>query len=322
MYVDDRHDRPGWRARRPDHSATRRRRRLHLDDVRRAAPGGRRQLEGVPAGRQLRLQHAGEVRAFQNATPGSTAVRARDASAARGHLRGRRAQRPAAGGVLDHAAPASSRSTRTICRPPAPTSSPRRSRRSRPTRRCGRRPRSSSTTTRTTACSTTCRRRPRRPGTPDEFVTACRSAAGFRVPAIVISPGPPAVGSRPSLRPHLGAAVPGAVHRRGGAEHQRVAPPHLRRPDLPRSASARPARIRRACRTTRRSSGEGEGGGGHAAETDAPGRRTRRPAPGTREAAARVRPGLRGLRLSRHRRRRPGGVGHLPLLYRLHRCGD
>ena len=38
------------------------------------------------------------------------------------------------------------------------------------------------------------------------------------------------VGLQPAVRSHVGAAVPGEVHRRARTEHHRLAPPHVRRP--------------------------------------------------------------------------------------------
>ena len=79
--------------------------------------------------------------AFQDAAPGdrrctSNGIRRRPG----GRVRARRAQRPAAGRLLDHPDQPRSPSTPTTCRPPARTSSPARSTRSPPTPRSGRRP--------------------------------------------------------------------------------------------------------------------------------------------------------------------------------------
>jgi phospholipase C len=49
---------------------------LPVDDVRGTAAGGRGQLEGVPAGRRLRLQHAGAVRELPRGGAGVRPVRA------------------------------------------------------------------------------------------------------------------------------------------------------------------------------------------------------------------------------------------------------
>ncbi len=84
-------------------SSTRRRRRT---GGRRTRSGCRRPGSagsGVPAGRRLRLQRAGAVRELPRGRAGVRAVRAWGAPAAGGHVRGRRAERPAAGGLLDHA---------------------------------------------------------------------------------------------------------------------------------------------------------------------------------------------------------------------------
>ena len=67
--LDDRHDRRRRRRRRARVSNNRPKRRLPLDHLRRAAREGGRQLEGLPAAGQLRLQHAGVLQARSEAPP-------------------------------------------------------------------------------------------------------------------------------------------------------------------------------------------------------------------------------------------------------------
>ena len=80
------------------------------------------------------------------------------------------------------------------------------------------------------------------PGTPGEFVTwtspggtpatACRwgRLPGARRRHLAVDGG--RLGELRAVRPHVGAAVPGAGHRGGGAEHLGVAAAHVRRSDL------------------------------------------------------------------------------------------
>ena len=102
--LDDRHDRRRTaRSGGPIISNSAPARRLPLDHLRGAAPGGRGQLEGLPAGRQLRLQHAGALRSRSSTPRRATPLYdSGHGGPAGGHLRGRRAQRPAAGRLLDH----------------------------------------------------------------------------------------------------------------------------------------------------------------------------------------------------------------------------
>ena len=61
------------------------------------------------------------------------------------------------------------------------------------------------------------------PGTPREFVEGCRSAADSACPASSFRPGPPAAGYAASRSTTRRCSVPGEVHRRAGAQHQRLA---------------------------------------------------------------------------------------------------
>ena len=105
-----------------------------------------------------------------------------------------------------------------------------------------------------------------------------------------------------AVRPHVGAAVPGAGHRRAGAEHLGVAAAHVRRPDLgvpvrrrpaaaprtvlrrPRPRSRRrstpgprcPRRLPRGCPTLRRMPGAAADQAAHPPRSRAPGRGSRR----------------------------------------------
>ena len=56
---------------------------IHLDHLCRAPGGGRRQLEGLPAGGQLRLQHAGELSDLSAGAPGSAPSTRGDGTRAR-----------------------------------------------------------------------------------------------------------------------------------------------------------------------------------------------------------------------------------------------
>ena len=185
---------------------------------------GGRELEGLPAGRQLRLQHAGAVRRVPGRRAGDRRCTI-DGLAARseGTFESDAMQRPAADRLLDHLHEHQSEH---------PDYTGRRRRRLR--RQQDRRD----------------RRQPGRvgarppfilnydendglfdhvapptppPGTPDEFVTwrprrtpnGLPIGAGFRVPAhhhLAVDGG--WLGGPRAVRPHVGAAVPGAGHRR------------------------------------------------------------------------------------------------------------
>ena len=75
-------------------------------------------------------------------------------------------------------------------------------------------------------------------GTPDEFVQVSGQpnwpiGGGVRVPCFIVSPWTRRRLRRlRAVRPHLGAPVPRAAHRRQGDEHQRLASPDVRRPDF------------------------------------------------------------------------------------------
>ena len=187
--LDDRHDRSRRPARRPDDREQGIPRRIPLDHLCRAAGKGRRELEGLSAAGQLRLQHAGE---FQDVPASADRIR-RSTQARHGARAGRAVRirrdattncRPSRGSSR----PARNPSIPTTCPPPARRLSPARSTRSRPTRKSGRRPRSFSTTTKTTASSTTSRRRCRRRARRSEFVDGLPIGGGFRVPCIIVSP--------------------------------------------------------------------------------------------------------------------------------------
>ena len=138
--------------------------------------------------RQLRRQRAGVFKQFADAPRQLAAVPERACAGRRpagsSTTRGTTSCRTSPGWSPTRPSP----STRTTPRRPAPTTSRASSTRSPPTRTCGPRPCSSSPTTRTTGCSTTSRRRPPPAGTADEFVDGVPIGAGFRVPAIVVSP--------------------------------------------------------------------------------------------------------------------------------------
>ena len=102
-----------------------------------------------------------------------------------------------------------------------------------------------------------------------------------------------------AVRPHLGAPVPGAAHRRHGAQHHRLAPADVRRPDLRARLLQRAGLDVPAARCRRRSSefwqAENE-------VRDAAGRRRSRAPPRRRRCrrpAARGCPGRRS-RAERH----------------------
>ena len=70
-------------------------------------------------------------------------------------------------------------------------------------------------------------------GTPHEFVG--RLPDRRRVPRSVhhrLALDRRRLGLQPAVRPHLGAAIPGKIHRRPRAEHHRLAAQHLRRSDV------------------------------------------------------------------------------------------
>ena len=141
-------------------------------------------------------------------------------------------QLPTVSWVIPHELPV--RAPATTCRRRAPTSSPARSTRSRPTRTSGRRPSFILNYDENDGLFDHVAPPVPPPGTPGEFVRRpARSAAASACPCIIVSPWTAGgwVCSR-ALRPHVGAAVPGAGHRGAGAEHLGVAAAHLRRPDL------------------------------------------------------------------------------------------
>ena len=191
---------PDGDRRRADHQQHGSAGRLPLDHLRRAAGKGRRQLEGLPAGGQLRLQHAGELQGVpggrrRDSPLYTRGMRSRARRAVRVRRRATTSCRPSPGSSRRAISP----SIRTTCRPPARRSSPARSTRSPPTRRSGPRPSSFSTTTRTTASSTTSRRPSPPPGTPRRIRrTACRSAAASACRASSSRRGRPAAGSAAS----------------------------------------------------------------------------------------------------------------------------
>ena len=71
------------------------------------------------------------------------------------------------------------------------------------------------------------------PGTAHEFVDGLPIGGGFPRSVhhrFAVDGG--RVGLQPAVRPHFGAAISGEIHRRSGAEHQRLAAANLRRSDF------------------------------------------------------------------------------------------
>ena len=127
-------------------------------------------------------------KAFQRGRQKVAAVSQGNGARAGREVRTRRDERQAAGRLVDHPDQHRIRASRFHAGRRARRSWPARSTRSRPIRKSGRKRRSFSTTTKTTASSTTFRRRCRRPARRRNSCAACRSAAGFRVPCIIVSP--------------------------------------------------------------------------------------------------------------------------------------
>ena len=188
-----------------------------------ALTDGRRELEGLPGSRQLRLQRArvlqlvpdrpGELAAVPERAPHPTRTASSSTTRCNDRL-------PTVSWII----PTSYQSEHpTTPRRPARTSWPARSTRSRPTPTCGTTPSSSSTTTRTTACSTTCRRPPRRPAPPASSPTSvARPADRRRLPGAVphrLAVDGGRLDRQRDLRPHLRAAVPRAADRGDDPEH-------------------------------------------------------------------------------------------------------
>ena len=71
------------------------------------------------------------------------------------------------------------------------------------------------------------------PGTAGEFIEGVPVGGGFRVPCIIVSPWTAGrLGMQPAVGPHIGAAIPGKIHRGQRAEHHRMAAADLWRPRL------------------------------------------------------------------------------------------
>ena len=128
-------------------------------------------------------------------------------------------------------------------------------------------------------------------GTADEFVGGLPIGGGFRVPAIIISPW--TVGGWVASEAFDHTSALRFLEQFTGVEEPnitRVAPPHVRRPDL--GVPVQHARAPAAAAAGRHgeAAGGGEAGGGHAAEADAARGRPDLPPAGAGAPAARVSP--------------------------------
>ena len=209
--------------------------RLHLDDLRRAAGAGRRELEGLPAAGQLRLQHAGEFQeSSSRPTQGSPLYTQRDAWSVRkasSSTTRMNDKLPAVSWIIptsfqsehpdympaDGAAFVASKIDAIAANPDV--------------------------WAKTVFILNydendghlrSCRAaRLRRHGTPHEFVGGL--ADRRRIPRAVhhrFAVDRRRLGLQPAVRSHVGAAVSGKIHRRARTEHHRLAQAHVWRSDF------------------------------------------------------------------------------------------
>ena len=201
--------------------------RLPLEDLPRGAHKRRGELEGLPGGRQLRLQHAGACSTLpERADEAPTLYQSGMRAVPAGPVRVRRASTtgcrrcrwiiptsyqsehpdyiPAAGADFVASKIDAIAANPDVWAEDGVHPQLRRERRPlRPRRAAG----------------------ARRQGRPSELRrTELPIGGGFRVPCIIVSPWTVGrLGRQRDLRPHVGAAVPRAVHRRARSQHHRLA---------------------------------------------------------------------------------------------------
>ena len=193
--------------------------RLPLDHLRRAAAEGRRQLEGLPAARQLRLQHAGELHGLPAGRAAARRCYKRGmVREPEGQFEYDATQRQAAGRLLDHPDQLPVRAPGLHAGRRRRRSSPARSTPSPPTRTSGRRP--SFILNYDENDGIFDHVAPPSPPRRHAARVRQRPADRRRLPRALhhrLALDGRRLGVQPAVRPHLGAAVPGEVHRRAAS---------------------------------------------------------------------------------------------------------